>query len=63
MPTNPKCRALSPKPYIEVPVRVEPVKAMAGKRVTALSFGGQHSALLCVPERGGAGAHAAKRAR
>jgi hypothetical protein len=43
--------------------RYEPVKSMKDKRVAALSFGGQHAALVCMPAGGGAGAHAAKRAR
>lgn len=46
-----------------VPEKIHPVKSMKDKRVAALSFGGQHAALVCMPAGGGAEAHAAKRAR
>jgi regulator of chromosome condensation len=47
------------------PERVVPTKNMKDTRVAAVSFGGQHAALLCVPADGGdaGGGHAAKRAR
>ena len=46
-----------------VPEKINPVKSMKDKRVAALTFGGQHAALVCIPAGGGAGSHAAKRAR
>ena len=47
------------------PERVVPTKNMKDTRVAAVSFGGQHAALLCVPADGGdaGGGPAAKRAR
>ena len=47
------------------PERVVPTKNMKDTRVAAVSFGGQHAALLCVPADGGdaGGRPAAKRAR
>ena len=47
------------------PEKINPTKAMREKgRVAALSFGGQHAALVCLPAgAGGADEHAKKRAR
>ena len=47
------------------PERVVPTKNMKDTRVAAVSFGGQHAALLCVPADGGdaGGGPAAKRVR
>jgi regulator of chromosome condensation len=35
------------------PERLKPTKAMAGKQFSAVSFGGQHAAVLCVDGGGG----------
>jgi regulator of chromosome condensation len=43
------------------PERLRPTKKMGGDAVSALSFGGQHAALICVPAD--TEARAAKRAR
>ncbi len=44
------------------PEPLKPTKAMAGKRFSAVSFGGQHAAVLCV-EEGGGGTPLGKRMR
>jgi len=47
-----------------VPTLVKPTKNMGTDKITQLSFGGQHSALLCLPPTSGGGdTHTAKRAR
>ena len=46
-----------------VPERLKPTRAMAGKKVVAVSFGGQHTAALCVGGSGGDGTPGGKRAR
>ena len=43
------------------PERLKPTKAMAGKQFSAVSFGGQHAAVLCVD--GGGGSPGGKRMR
>lgn len=45
------------------PVRLAPTKAMGGKRVVDVSFGGQHTAALCLPPKGSEGTPIAKRTR
>lgn len=45
------------------PEKINPTKSMGGKRVAALSFGGQHAALLALPSTTGQSGPAAKRAR
>ena len=46
-----------------VPERLKPTRAMTGKKVVAVSFGGQHTAALCVGGSGGDGTPGGKRAR
>ena len=46
-----------------VPERLVPTRAMAGKKIVAVSFGGQHTAALCVGGSGGDGTPGGKRAR
>ena len=46
-----------------VPERLVPTRAMAGKKIVAVSFGGQHTAALCVGGQNGDGSPGGKRAR